>query len=278
MNTSVESPETDYLRLLRLDGRGFVVLGVGSGIGGRTCQALTQAGARVLCVDVKSEVAQSIAQTVRGISITADVTRRDDMQAVFDLARTEFGAQFSGVVDVVGVTLPGELPSYDDEAITRQFDLVLRHAILTLQIAAPMLAKNGGGSVVFVGSLAGLASSPRIALYGTAKAALHNLTVFAAHEFGPSGVRVNAVAPGRIRASGTIGAAPELWNRIEAAIPLRRAGEPEDIASVILFLASDLSRYVTGNVIAADGGITHVSALPSSAAVAAPPPPARRST
>lgn len=275
MNTSVERSETNYPRLLRLDGRGFVVLGVGSGIGGQTCQALAQAGARILCVDVKCEVAQSMAQTVGGISITADVTRRGDMQAVFHLARTEFGAQFSGVVDVVGITLPGELPSYDDEAITRQFDLVLRHAILTLQIAAPMLAENGGGSVVFVGSIAGLASSPRIALYGTAKAALHHLTASAAHEFGPSGVRVNAVAPGRIRASGTIGAAPELWNRIEAAIPLRRAGEPEDIASVILFLASDLSRYVTGNVIAVDGGIAQVSALPSSAAVASTPLPAK---
>lgn len=261
----------NYPGLLRLDGKSFVVLGAGKGIGGETCLALTQAGAKVLCVDLKPEVAEATAREVGGIALAADVTSRADMEAVFNKARSEFGKSFYGVVDVVGITLPGALPSYDDEALTKQFDLVLRHALLTLQIAAPMLAENGGGSICFVGSLAGLASMPRIALYGTAKAALHNLTVFASHEFGPSGVRVNCVAPGRIRSSGTIGANPELWERIEAAIPLRRAGEPSDIAGAILFLASDLAKYVTGNVIAADGGISHVSALPSSALAGAVP-------
>lgn len=264
MSANATNAGVSYPGMLRLDGKGFVVLGVGSGIGGQTCLALTQAGAKVLCVDLKAEVAAATAREVGGIAFAADVTKRSDMEAVFAKAQSEFGSGFNGVVDVVGITLPGALTSYDDDALTRQFDLVLRHAILTLQIAAPMLKANGGGSICFVGSLAGLASMPRIALYGTAKAALHNLTVFASHEFGPDGVRVNAVAPGRIRSSGTIDANPEVWERIEAAIPLRRAGQPSDIAGAILFLASDLAKYVTGNVIAADGGISHVSALPSS--------------
>lgn len=253
-----------YPDLLRLDGKGFVILGAGPGIGREVAQAITQSGGRVLCADLNGDMAQETAALVGGEGIQANVTKRADLQAVFARAGELFGSDFKGVVDVVGITIPNFLPDYSDDDITNQFDLVLRHAILSIQIAGPMLAANGGGSITLVGSLAGLASTRKATLYGVAKGALHQLAAFASHEFGPQGVRVNVVAPGRILSSGTIFPDPDRWAAIEAAIPLGRAGVPSDIAGPILFLASDLAKYVTGNVIAADGGISKVSALPSS--------------
>jgi 3-oxoacyl-[acyl-carrier protein] reductase len=264
--TSIDAPTPHYPGLLDLSGKAFIVLGAGQGIGGEVCHAITQCGGEVLCVDLKPEIAERTAGVVGGEWISADVTSRPDMEAVFARADVVFGARLSGVVDVVGVTLPSPLPDYDDETIDRQFDLVVRHAILAIQMAAPRLAANGGGSITLVGSLAGLMSTRKVALYGVAKSALHSLAANAATELGPQGIRVNAVAPGRIRNSGTIFPDPALWASIERAIPLGRTGVPQDIASVILFLCSDLGRYVTGNVIAADGGVHRVSALPSSLA------------
>lgn len=253
-----------YPDLLRLDNKGFVILGAGAGIGRETAQAVTQSGGKVLCVDLNADVAAETAALVDGESMAADITRREDLEKVFARASSLFGARFNGVVDVVGVTIPNFLPDYTDEDIDRQFDLVLRHAIMAIQIAAPLLAENGGGSITLVGSLAGLVSTRKAVLYGVAKGALHNLAAYAGQEFGPQGVRVNVVAPGRILNSGTIFPDPERWQAIEKAIPLGRAGVPSDIAGPILFLASDLAKYVTGNVIASDGGISKVSALPSS--------------
>jgi len=254
----------NYLQKLQLDGKGYVVLGAGQGIGGEVSRAFHEAGAQIICVDLNNEVAQATAQAVNGFAVQADVTSRPDMERVFEVARSRFGEHFAGVVDVVGITVPGDIPSMDDEKINRQFDLVVRHALLSMQIAAPLLARNGGGTITVVGSLAGIMSTRRAALYGVAKAALHHLVMFASDEFGPSGVRINCVAPGRIKSSGTIMASEEKIKRIENAIPLRRMGTPDEIAGVALFLASDLASYVTGNVIVADGGISKVSALPSS--------------
>lgn len=253
-----------YPDLLRLDGKGFVILGSGAGIGREVSRALTQNGAQVLCVDLRGEVAAETAALVGGQSMAADITRRADLEQVFDKASDLFGDRFKGVVDVVGITLPNFLPDYTDEDIDRQFDLVLKHAIMTIQIAGPKLAANGGGSITLIGSLAGFVSTRKALLYGLAKGAVHQLAAFAGHEFGPQGVRVNAVAPGRIQNSGTIFPDPDRWKAIEAAIPLGRVGTPADIAGPVLFLASDLARYVTGNTIAADGGISRVTALPSS--------------
>lgn len=247
--------EGDYGARMDLSGRGFVVLGTGAGIGGEVCRALTQAGGRVLCVDQTLAVAKQAADEVGGEAMAADITRRSDMEAVFARAESAWGEQFHGVVDVVGVPVPGALAETDDATYDRQFDLVLRHAWLTISIAAPILAKKRAGSVIFIGSLGGLRYHPGVALYCTAKAALMMLVKAAAEEFGPSGVRVNVVAPGRIRNSGVSRPSEEQWARISAATPLKRPGEPKEVAGAVLFLASDLSSYVTGETLVVDGGV-----------------------
>lgn len=262
---STEAAPIDFLARQRLNGRGVVVLGVGAGIGSAVCAALSQAGAKLLCVDLKKESAEAAAAKYGGVAAVADVADRAEMEAVFATAEREFGRDFHGVVSVVGVPLPGAITTLDDEKVQRQLDLTLRPAILVTQLAAPRLAARGGGSVVFVGSLAAEVSTLNIALYGVGKAAVNKLAATAAHEFGPGKVRFNVVSPGRIVSSGVVPISPETLARIEQAVPLRRAGTPADIAGVVLFLLSDLASYVTGTVIPVDGGVGRISALPESA-------------
>lgn len=254
----------DHLAASRLDGRGYVVLGAGGGgMGTATSLALAAAGANLLCVDASMAEAQAIAAQTGGVGYAADATSRKEMAAVFAQAGDRFGNRFAGIVDIIGVARNGAIPSFDDQAIDRQFAIVARHALLATQIGAPMLAANGGGSITFVGSISGMVAIPNQAIYGMAKAALHHLTRYAAQEFGPAGVRVNAVAPGFVRTPRLHAALPEkVWEQLAEANPLRRVATPDDIAKAILFLASDLSSYVTGNIITLDGGVSNNTVLP----------------
>lgn len=251
----------DYRGLLNLGGRGYVVLGTGPGIGSEVCHALTQCGARVLCVDLVMETAQATADAVGGEAIAADITNRADMERVFKRAQELFGNEFYGVVDVVGVPLLAMLDEADDALFDRQYDLVLRHAWLTISIAAPMLAKNGAGSIVLIGSMGAYDYHPKVAIYGAAKGALNSLAQASSVEFGPKGVRINVVAPGRVRESGVSRPTEEQWRRLEDSRPLKRVGLPPEIASAVLFMASDMASYITGQVLMADGGTSNCPGL-----------------
>jgi NAD(P)-dependent dehydrogenase (short-subunit alcohol dehydrogenase family) len=252
----------NYLSLLDLSGRNFVVLGAGQGIGAQACHALSQAGAKVICVDNDPDRAASISSAVNGHSVTADVTRREDMQRVFDEARRLAGP-VTGIIDIVGEANTQRLASFDDDQWERQYAIVLRHVFLTLQIGAEAMAGTGGGSITFVGSIAGTASIPGQSVYGSAKAALHQLVRTMSHELAPRNIRVNAVAPGIVRTprlESRLSAAQ--WEQVEQKIPLRKAAMPSQIASALLFLASDMASHVTGHILAADGGLAAITPLP----------------
>jgi NAD(P)-dependent dehydrogenase (short-subunit alcohol dehydrogenase family) len=166
-------------------------------------------------------------------------------------------------VDIVGVARIKQIAEFTDDEWEWQFGIVLRHAFLTLQYGAAAIADSGGGVMVFVGSMAGNRVVPNQAIYGSAKAALHHLVRCAANEHGAKGVRVNAIAPGFIRTPRLVEIlSPEQWRAVESRIPLRHAATPAQIASTILFLASDLSSHVTGQVLAVDGGLGNAAAVP----------------
>jgi NAD(P)-dependent dehydrogenase (short-subunit alcohol dehydrogenase family) len=248
-----DTPVPDYQGLLRLDGRRFVVIGAGQGIGRQTSHALASAGAKLVCVDNRDDLAKEIADEVGAVPCVADATKRGDADKTIALAVSELGG-LDGIVDIVGMARYVDAVETSDEDWEWTFDVVLRHAFVFSQAAAK--AMTDGGSMTFVASVSGISSAPRHAAYGSAKAALMSWVRSLAVELGPQGVRVNAVAPGVVwtpRISQFLGEkGRELQSR---NAPLGRVAEPKDIASAILFLASDLASYVTGQTLVVDGGV-----------------------
>lgn len=255
------TPVPDYASMLSLEGRGVVVAGAGQGIGRQISHALAQNGARVLCVDYDADAAAHVAGEIDGIPATADVRDRDDIESVVKTARTELG-RIDSIVDIVGMAKYVPLLQTSDEDWNWTFDMVLRHAYLLAQIGGEAIRQQDRrddtgqrGTFAFVASASGITSAPFHAAYGAAKAGLMSLVRTIAVEYGPMGIRANAVAPGVVwtpRISAMIGEEGRERNAKNA--PLRRVAEPRDIASALLYLVSDLSSYVTGQVLSIDGG------------------------
>ncbi|HVV08116.1 SDR family oxidoreductase [Amycolatopsis sp.] len=256
MTRTDDTPVPDYGGLLRLDGRGFIVIGAGQGMGRQAAHALAGAGARVLCVDQDPELAEDIAKEVSGTAVATDVTKRENVQSVVDSTIAEFG-KLDGIVDIVGLARWGDLIDLDDETWDFEFDICLRHAFLAMQTGARAMAATGGGAMAFVASISGLAAAPNHPAYGAAKAGLMSLVRTAAVEYGPLGIRVNAVAPGAtLTPRISAGLTPERRAQHESLIPTGRLNKPADIAAALLFLVSDLSGNVSGQTLVVDGGVT----------------------
>lgn len=254
MTATDSFPVPDYARLLRLDGRRFIVAGAGYGMGRQVAHALSAQGATVVCADVDGERAEQVATQVGGISWCGDITQRD---AVDDLvASTDAGGGVDGLVDIVGMAEWCPAIEIDEAAWERQLDINLRHAVHLGQAAAPAIIARGGGTMVFVASASGLDAAPNHAAYGVAKAGLMSWVRTLAVELGPSGIRANCVVPGAVhtpRLEGVLSS--EQVETTSQRAPLRRLGEPDDVASATLFLSTRLSSYVTGHALVVDGGI-----------------------
>ncbi|HEX3565992.1 MAG TPA: SDR family NAD(P)-dependent oxidoreductase [Acidimicrobiales bacterium] len=264
MTSADGSPVPDYGSLLRLDGRSFAVLGAGQGIGRQSAHALAGQGARVVCVDLDERLAEEIAAEVSGIPCVADARKASEVERVVDEAVGRLGA-LDGVVDIIGVARWAALVDMPEDDWDWCHDMVLRHAFHVVKYAGRAMSANGRGTMVFVASISGISSAPFHAAYGAAKAGLMSLVRSAAIELRPADIRVNAVAPGVIatpRAVTSRGVdVDELANG-----SLDSMGRTRDIASTVLFLASDLAHYVTGQTLVVDGGLLTESPLGHTAA------------
>lgn len=244
---------------LGLEGRAALVAGAGQGIGAATARRLAGAGARVACMDVDEERRDAVVDELRSsgaeaVPISGDLLDRGQVEAAAESTVDAFGA-IDVAVDIVGVARWNEALDLSDDDWDASFDLVLRHVFFLAQAAGRRMVEQGSGSIVSIASVSGLFAAPFHAAYGAAKAGLVALTKSLAVEWGRHGVRVNAVAPGAVRTPRVLEQlSPEREAESSKSIPLGRMAEPDEIARVVLFLASDLAAYVTGQTVVADGG------------------------
>ena len=248
----------NYLDAFSLQGEVVLVTGAGAGIGRGIAKLFSSAGASVVVTDLKLAAAQGVAGEIidaggKAIGRACNVTVEEDLVAVVDAALSEFGKLTILVNNAGGGgPKPFDMPMSD---FRWAYELNVFSLFHLTQLAAPVMERSGGGSVLNISSMAGENTNVRMASYGSSKASVNHLTRNLAFDLGPKGIRVNAIAPGAIKtdALGTV-----LTAEIEAAMlkhtPLGRLGQPDDIAYAALFLCSRASSWISGQVLTVSGG------------------------
>ncbi|EQB12191.1 SDR family NAD(P)-dependent oxidoreductase [Sphingobium lactosutens] len=247
-----------------LAGKGAIVTGSSRGIGKAIAQTLAANGANVIISSRTQEACDAVAQEINGreggraTAIAASIGSKEDIESLVAAAREALGTIDILVCNAASNPYYGPMRSISDG----QFEKILRNNLLSTHWLSAMVSEEmmdrGWGSIIVVSSIGGLRSSTTIGAYNISKAADFQLVRNLAAEYGPHGVRVNAIAPGLIRTDF----AKALWEdednlaRALSGTPLGRIGEPDDVAGAALFLASDMARYITGQTIIVDGGAT----------------------
>jgi NAD(P)-dependent dehydrogenase (short-subunit alcohol dehydrogenase family) len=253
-----------YLEKLKLDGRVAVVTGGGQGIGIASAQALGEAGAKVIIAEMISDRVQASVEALRKLGIDAhgqvlDVTKSADVDAAADAIVRDHG-HVDILVNNAGVA-KSDVRAEDtsDEHWRFHMDVNVDGLFWCCRAFGKQMLAKGQGSIVNIGSMSGfIVNKPQPqSFYNASKAAVHHLTRSLAAEWGARGVRVNAVAPTYIETPLTafgIKENPEMYKTWLEMTPMGRVGQPDEIASVVHFLASDASSLMTGSIVLADGG------------------------
>jgi NAD(P)-dependent dehydrogenase (short-subunit alcohol dehydrogenase family) len=250
----------------RLAERVAIVTGAATGIGGATARRLAEEGARVLVVDVDAEGAQANASTIRAAGGTAEGFESDVGTEAGVAAIVERAVSLWGRLDIivnnayaVGQIHRAESANVSEADWDRGFDVGLKSMFRAARFAVPHLRRAGGGSIVNLSSVHGLLAEPGQLVYETLKAGVISLTRQLAVEYGPDGIRVNAICPGHIvteRIAEGWREHPETLRFFAEQYPLRRTGQPNDIANAIVFLCSDEASFITGQALVVDGGLS----------------------
>jgi NAD(P)-dependent dehydrogenase (short-subunit alcohol dehydrogenase family) len=249
--------------MYNLNGKVAVVTGSTRGIGKATAFALASAGARVVISSRKADACSAVVEefTAQGldvIGIPCHVGRRDQQQALVDQTVEKWGQIDILVCNAATNPVYGPMHTISDDAFDTVMNTNVRSIFQLCNMVCPSMAERGYGSVVVISSIAAIRGDTVLGLYGISKVAETGLVRNLAVEWGPSGVRANAIAPGLVKTdfARALWEDPERLGKSEARTPLRRIGRPEEIAGVALFLASDAASFVTGQTIVADGGQT----------------------
>jgi NAD(P)-dependent dehydrogenase (short-subunit alcohol dehydrogenase family) len=259
----------------RLKGKAALVLGAGSvgeGVGnGRAIATLfAREGARVAGADLRLPAAEETARLVAGeggkmLCLEADVTKEADLQRAVDSTLQAFG-RIDVLVNNVGGSIPGDAETIAPEAWRAQFEFNLHYVYHSTRLVAPLMAKQGGGAIVNISSIAGLRHlGNELAAYAAAKAGLQHFSRVCAVRYASQGVRVNTVIPGlmntplvaeRLAKSQSGGDAAALIEKRNARTPTGKMGDAWDVAWAVVYLASDEAKFVTGAEIVVDGALT----------------------
>jgi NAD(P)-dependent dehydrogenase (short-subunit alcohol dehydrogenase family) len=240
-----------------LDGRSAVITGGGSGIGAATCRRMAEEGASVAVFDIDGDAAEKVAGEVDGHAYPVDVTDYDALERAVKDAHSRLGG-LTTLYNNAGGSNMSHIHEWDLDEWDRIVRLNLTGVFYGMRAAVPLMLEGGGGSIVSTASISGTRPAAGEAPYSAAKAAVVALTANAALEYAPT-IRVNSVSPGMIHTGLTdILLTGFDWTvpHMEAKTPLGRIGTPDDIADVVLFLSSDLARFVTGQNLVIDGGMT----------------------
>jgi 7-alpha-hydroxysteroid dehydrogenase len=244
----------------RLDDQVAIVTGAGRGIGAATAVALAEAGADVVLSARTPDQLHAVAKQVeaagrRAAVVPADLSDLDAVAALADAAMEAFG-RIDIVVNNVGGTMPRPFLDTSPRRLIEAFSFNVATAHALTRAAVPHMLESGGGAVVGISSMMGRTSGRGFVAYGTAKAGLSHWTRLAAQDLAPR-IRVNAIAVGSIATSALEIVLDDegLRTAMEDGTPLRRIGDPEEIAATVLFLASKAGGYITGKIVEVDGGI-----------------------
>ena len=250
----------------RIAGKVCVVTGAGSGIGRASALRLAEEGGRVLCADQHAATAAEtagLAVSAGGIasSCKVDVSDPREVDAMIADAVARYG-RLDVLVNNAGVNIPGVLHEVSDEVIDRTLAVNVKGQIYGCRAAIPHMLSGGGGSIINISSVNGLVSEPFLAVYSASKGASVMLTKGVALDYAKLGIRCNVICPGWVDTpinhahAEMLGGLAHVYDTIDTFQPIGRPGEPREIAHVVLFLASDEASFMTGSVVAVDGGMT----------------------
>lgn len=240
-----------------LDGRTAVVTGGAQGIGFAIAQRYVAEGARVVIGDLDLGASEAAVDRLGGRdfarAVRCDVTNADEVDALVAAAVSEFDG-LDVMVNNAGIARDATMRKMTEEQFDQVIAVHLKGTWNGTRKAAAIMRENESGAIVNISSLSGKVGLAGQTNYSAAKAGIVGLTKAAAKELAHLGVRINAIQPGLIRSAMTEAMPQKIWDAKLAEIPMGRAGEPSEVASVALFLASDLSSYMTGTVLEVTGG------------------------
>jgi NAD(P)-dependent dehydrogenase (short-subunit alcohol dehydrogenase family) len=251
------------VRLARLLGKSAVVTGAAAGIGRATAELFAREGARLVLADINTDGLSALRDSLRDVTgdiavVTADVSKPEDVRRMIEVAVERYGRLDIAVANAGIIPLASVV-----EATLDDWDEVMaidgRGMFMTCKYAIEQMMTSGGGSIVCLSSISGVAGQPRQSTYGPAKFVASGLTKHLAVEWAGRGIRVNAVAPGtinteRVQRLPDEPGGTEYLEAVKAAHPMGRLGEPSEVAKAILFLASDEASFITGAILPVDGG------------------------